>query len=62
MSHHIYNGKRIPSYDIMVCRICYDSNWDGWAQHKEKLVAHLKEKGLPIPKDNEKGWLPREAP
>jgi hypothetical protein len=58
---HIYEGRRIPKYDIDVCNTCYQANWDGWAPHLEKkLIRYLKEKGLPIPERNAKGWLPRE--
>lgn len=58
---HIYNGKHIASYQLTVCKGCWDGNWDGWGNTaEEKLIAHLKEKGISIPKRNEKGWLPRE--
>ncbi len=58
---HIYRGRRIARYDIDVCDGCYNSNWDGWNQRAEKkLIAHLEEKGIPIPKRNAQGWLPRE--
>lgn len=61
MGHGLYDGKYIRRYDISVCMSCWRGNWDGWAPHYEKLlIAHLKEKGLPIPERNEKGWLPRE--
>ncbi len=61
MGPHVYDGKHIHSYDISVCKSCYDGNWDGWASHNEqRLLAHLKERGLPVPKRNEKDRLPRE--
>lgn len=45
---------------IFCCDFCWDGNWDGWAPHYENiLLEHLKRKGLPIPKRNAKGWLPR---
>jgi len=60
MGPHVYAGKHIATYDLDVCKSCYEGNWDGWAPHYgEKLVAHLKEKGIPIPEKNEKGWYPR---
>ena len=56
MGQDIYNGKYIPRYELYVCKGCYDGNWDGWSPLNEKLlVAHLKKKGLPVPKRNEKG-------
>jgi hypothetical protein len=59
---HIYAGKHINKYNISVCSSCYGSNWDGWGPTCEsKLLAHLKDKELPIPRRNEKGWLPRDG-
>ena len=56
-----YELRRNQTYDIMVCDTCHSANWDSWAPHHEDRVARrLKEKGLPIPPRNEKGWLPRE--
>jgi len=61
MGPHLYDGKYISRYKIGVCMNCYRGNWDGWAPHYEtKLIAHLHDKGLPIPERNEKGWLPRD--
>lgn len=59
---HLYEGLYIPRYGITVCRkYCYEGNWDGWApHHEEKIIATLREKKLPIPERNEKGWLPRD--
>lgn len=60
MGPHVYNGRYIKRYNISVCSACYTASWDGWAPHyEERLIAHLKEKGLPIPERNEKGKLPR---
>lgn len=59
---HRYKGKEIHKYNISVCNICYDMNWDGWApEYTEKLVEHLKKEGLPIPERNPEGWLPRDG-
>lgn len=56
---HIY-GKYIARYDIEVCMSCFNSNWDGWpGQRAKQIIKHLKEKGLPVPPMNAKGWLPR---
>jgi hypothetical protein len=46
---HSY-GKYISKYDIEVCMPCWNANWDGWPSDRaEKIIKHLKEKGLPIP-------------
>ena len=59
---HLYDGEYIPAYKIVVCMICYKANHDGWASHyEEKIISHLKEKGLPIPDRQEKGYLPRDG-
>ena len=26
---HIYDGRRVPQWDIMVCKHCHAGNWDG---------------------------------
>ena len=59
---HVYNGKFIATYQIMVCSGCYTGNWDGWAPQFEAAVTRkLTEQGLPIPARNPKGWLPRDG-
>jgi hypothetical protein len=58
---HIYDGKFIPTYQIQVCSGCYEANWDGWGPLAEPIIlAHLEKKGLPVPRRNGKGWLPRD--
>jgi hypothetical protein len=58
----LYDGTHIQAYGITVCRGCYDGNWDGWApQFEEAVTRHLIAKGLPLPKRNAKGWLPRDG-
>lgn len=60
MGKDLYEGKQIPLYNIGVCKSCYEFNADGWASdHEEKILEHLKEKGLPVPARNEKGYFPR---
>jgi hypothetical protein len=58
---HRYEGHKLRIYgDIFCCDLCWEGNWDGWAPHYEDvLLKHLKEKGLPEPKRNEQGLLPR---
>jgi hypothetical protein len=56
---HRYDGKYLPHYELHVCRTCLDSNWDGIASHhEEKLVAHLKNRGIPLPARNANGGYP----
>ncbi len=61
MGEHIYDGKYIRRYDIIVCMPCWDGNRDGWTpDYETRLIAHLENEGIPIPERNENGWLPRE--
>jgi hypothetical protein len=61
MGPHIYNGKYIKTYKILVCKSCYGSNWDGWSPHHESiLLKHIEKHGLIIPKRNDEGYLPRD--
>ena len=58
---NIYNGKQINSYNIIVCKKCYENNSDGWSPScEEKLLIHLKEQNFELPKKNSSGLLPRE--
>lgn len=58
---HVYDGKRIHLYDIMVCMGCYRSNWDGWApQFEGNVTAKLVAQGKRLPARNDKGLLPRD--
>jgi hypothetical protein len=53
--------KYVERYDISVCRVCWDGNWDGWARDYEtRIIEHLKQKGLPVPVRNVWGLLPRQ--
>lgn len=61
MGPHIYDGKYIPRYELNVCKICYDGNWDGWSSHYEKkLLSHIEKHNIHPPERNEKGWFPRD--
>jgi len=58
-SNHIY-GHYIRQYKITVCNSCYSNNWDGWTgSNMERILEHLKSENLPIPRLNDKEWLPR---
>lgn len=57
---HNYDGKWIPTYQIEVCRSCWQFSWDGWTGDRaEKIEKHLKEEGIPVPERDENGRLPR---
>ena len=58
---HRYEGHKLELYGgVFCCDSCWKSNWDGWGPVAEpRILAILKEKGLPDPQRNKKGWLPR---
>jgi hypothetical protein len=61
MGPHRYAGRWIPSYEIEVCEMCWNANWDGWHRDAaDKIIVHLTDNNLPIPPLNNKGWLPRD--
>ena len=61
MGRHKYDGKQIPKYKLGVCKICYESNWDGWSPNDEpKILLHLEKNNIEIPSRNENGLLPRD--
>ncbi len=57
-----YEGHKLMLYgDIFACNACWQKNEDGWTPYYEKIIlAHLERQGLPIPKRNAKGLLPRD--
>lgn len=56
-----YAGNFVERYQMLVCRTCWEGSWDGYGPFYEaKILAHLEEKGLPVPERNAEGWLPRE--
>lgn len=57
---HIYDGEWIPRYKLLLCRVCFASNWDGIGPIFEpKFEAHLNAHGIDFPPRNSKGWYPR---
>lgn len=57
-AQHWHEGQYIKSWDILVCRTCYDANWDGLNPHAvAKLIAYLKEHSLPIPPPDANGCV-----
>lgn len=60
MGRHVYKGRNWTNYQMFVCNICHESNWDGIAPVREAAFErHLKAKGIPLPQRNAKGWYPR---
>jgi uncharacterized protein with PIN domain len=58
--YHNYDGQFIKTYQILVCSVCYETNWDGWhPNHEKKILQKLKENNSPIPERNTNGYLPR---
>lgn len=57
----VYEGHRLELYgDAVCCDVCWRTNWDGWNPScDQKISAICKEKGVPMPTRNSKGWLPR---
>src|SRR5262245_27345627 len=54
---HVYGGRRIPEWDIMVCNGCYQGNWDGIVPaRRSHLVPYLQSKGIEV-KYNAQGWI-----
>lgn len=57
--NRIYDGSHLPAYNLTLCKICKDGNWDGvGSAYEQKLIDHLKMERIPIPRRNEKGFLP----
>ena len=56
MGAGVYNGRYIRRWQISVCDSCLAANQDGLTPvYESRFLAHLKEKGIPIPKRNAKG-------
>ena len=60
MGPNRYGGYYIRRYQIYVCLAEFQESWEGWApEYEKRLIGHLKEEGLRMPKRNARGWLPR---
>lgn len=54
---HVYDGKPVKSWNIMVCNRCLRANWDGIViEGHPRLAAHLEGLGIKIER-NAKGWV-----
>ena len=57
---HVYQGRQIARYKLLVCEACHKGNAEGWNRAMEpKLLAHLRAANLPVPERNAKGLFPR---
>lgn len=55
----LYEGKFARLYDLEVCSVCWEGDWDGWnPRYDAFLLRRLRDKGLPVP-DRIAGLLPR---
>lgn len=58
---HVHEGHALKLYGAHCCDNCWSGNWDGWnPKYEAKILALLKDKGLPVPARNENGLLPRD--
>jgi hypothetical protein len=54
---HVYDGRRILEWDVMVCRTCYSGNWDGIVPETyPHLIPYLQARGVEVTL-NAKGWI-----
>jgi hypothetical protein len=54
---HIYNGHRIPRWDVLLCSMCIKTNWEGVVPAtRPHLVPYLKSRQLSV-KLNARGWI-----
>jgi hypothetical protein len=54
---HIYNGRRITKWDMMICSRCPERNWEGIVPEKHPdLIPYLKSRGIQM-KLNARGWI-----
>jgi len=57
---HVYQGREIKRYKLLVCDACHKGNAGGWDRAMEqKLLAHLRANNLAVPERNAKGLIPR---
>jgi hypothetical protein len=55
---HLYEGRRVAAWNIMLCDSCRRSNWDGIVLDSHpRLAEHLAREGVAVSR-NAKGWLP----
>jgi hypothetical protein len=60
MGPDIYSGKWIKEYQLQVCKVCFDSNWDGWSpRYEDSILTHLQKNGIREPSRNSNGLLPQ---
>ena len=58
---NLYDGHYSKVYEAWFCKFCLRNNSEGWApRYEDRILVHLKDIGLPVPKRNREGWLPIE--
>jgi hypothetical protein len=46
---HRYAGRKVVSWDIMICETCDNMNWDGIDPHRHpELMRRLRAEGVPL--------------
>jgi len=59
---HRHEWHWLKHYEMMLCPICFQGNWDGIGPVFERAFEkHLKDKNIPLPARNSKGRYPRES-
>jgi hypothetical protein len=54
---HIYHGRKIPAWGMIVCTGCYTENWDGIVPEVQThLIPYLRLKGIEV-KPNQQGRI-----
>jgi hypothetical protein len=55
--NHVYAGRHIHRWDMMVCEPCHEGNCEGIVPEEHSdLVPHLEARGIPV-NLNAKGWI-----
>lgn len=58
---HLYEATKLRGYEAWVCKLCEHAGDGGWNPIWEPLVlAYLRRKGIPAPRRNPNGFLPKE--
>jgi hypothetical protein len=54
---HIYRGRRVQAWNVMICGGCNRGNWDGVVPGvRPHLVPYLQSKGIEV-RYNANGWI-----
>jgi hypothetical protein len=54
---HVYNGRHVQAWDIMICSRCDKGNWDGVVPaNRPHFEPYLRSKGIEV-RYKAKGWI-----